>query len=340
MIATMVTANENAMNEHAFAPFVRTLGRGKRARRDLTREEAAEAMTLILRGEATPAQIGALLMLMRVKEETAEELAGFLDACRPRCAERLASLPAVDVDWPGYAGKKKHHPWSLAAARLLAGDGVRILMHGGPAHTPNRRYNDDMLTELGVPLPDCVAEAGAQLERDGLAYLALEHFCEPLSALMMLRFELGLRSPINTLARCLNPAAAPLSMRSVFHPAYLELHLNAARLCGDRNLLLFKGEGGEPEIRPDARTTITGLRHGEPEQAVLSAALPRHAPPGDVSPLHVRAVWRGEAEDQYGVAAIRGTVATVLWGLEKVATLDAGQQAAEALWQARDREAF
>src|SRR5699024_6605370 len=104
---------EDPMSEHAFAPFVRTLGRGKRARRDLTRDEAARAMSLILRGEATPAQLGAFLMLLRVKEETAEELAGFLDACRLVCAERLASLPAVDLDWPGYAGKKKHHPWSL-----------------------------------------------------------------------------------------------------------------------------------------------------------------------------------------------------------------------------------
>lgn len=328
------------MTEHAFAPYVRTLGRGKRARRSLTREEAAEAMGLILNGRATDAQVGAFLMLLRVKEETPEELAGFLDACRPRCAERLAALPPVDVDWPGYAGKKKHHPWYLAAARLLAGHGVRILLHGGPAHTPHRRYSDDMLAELGFALPGSVAEAGAQLERDGLTYLGLDHFCAPLADLLMLRFELGLRSPINTLARSLNPAGAPLSMQSVFHPAYLELHLGAARLCGDRHLLLFKGEGGEPEIRPDARTALTGLRHGEPAEAVLDAALPRQAPPGEVSPTHVRAVWRGETGDDYGVAAIRGAVATVLWGLEKVASLEEGLKAAEALWEARDRQAF
>lgn len=328
------------MSEHPFAPYVRTLGRGKRARRSLTREEAAEAMGLILRGEATPAQVGAFLMLLRVKEETAEELAGFLDACRPLCAENLSTLPAVDVDWPSYAGKKKHHPWYLAAARLLANNGVRVLMHGGPAHTPNRRYSDDMLTELGTALPGSVAEAAEQLDKDGLTYLDLEHVCAPLGPLLMMRFELGLRSPINTLARSLNPAGATLSMQSVFHPAYLELHLGAARQCGDRNLLLFKGEGGELEIRPDARTALTGLRHGAPAEGELAPALSRQAPPGEVSPAHVRAVWRGEAEDAYGVAAIRQTVAAVLWGLEKVATLDEGEKAAEALWEARERGAF
>ena len=77
------------MSEHPFAPYVRTLGRGKRARRSLTREEAADAMAMILRGEAEPAQVGAFLMLLRVKEETTEELAGFLDACRPVCREHL-----------------------------------------------------------------------------------------------------------------------------------------------------------------------------------------------------------------------------------------------------------
>ena len=135
------------MSEHPFAPYVRTLGRGKRARRSLTREEAADAMAMILRGGAESAQIGAFLMLLRVKEETTEELAGFLDACRPVCRERLATLPAVDVDWPSYAGKKKHPPWYLLAARLLADNGVRILMHGGPAHTPNRQYTDTFLAE-------------------------------------------------------------------------------------------------------------------------------------------------------------------------------------------------
>ncbi|HCR80097.1 MAG TPA: glycosyltransferase, partial [Alcanivorax sp.] len=66
-------------------------------------------------------------------------------------------------------------------------------------------------------------------------------------------------------------------------PAYLELHLGAASACGDRNLLLFKGEGGELEIRPDARTALTGLRHGEPADGVLSAAMGRQTPPGEVS---------------------------------------------------------
>ena len=112
-------------------------------------------------------------------------------------------------DWYGFDDA------TLAAARLLAGHGLRILMHGGPAHTPQRRYSDDMLAELGVALPGSVNEAGDQLRDDGFTFLDLKHFCAPLGPLLMMRFELGLRSPINTLARSLNPAGAPLSMQSV-----------------------------------------------------------------------------------------------------------------------------
>lgn len=325
------------MDEHPFAPYVRPLGRGKRARHDLSRAQAREAMGMILDGQAQPAQIGAFLMLLRVKEETPEELAGFLDACRQRCERSFQDFPAVDVDWPSYAGKKKHHPWYLLAARLLADNGVRILMHGGPAHTPHRHYSDQMLGALGADLPDTLDTAAAQLEAEGLTYLDVDRFCAPLGELLMLRFQLGLRSPINTLVRCLNPAGATLSLQSVFHPAYLQLHLGAARILGDQHLLLLKGEGGELEIRPDARTALTGLRHGEPADAILDTTLPRQPSPSGVSIDPLLSLWRGSADDQYGRNAVISTVAAVLWGLERVESLQQGQRAASALWDARER---
>lgn len=325
------------MTEHAFAPFVRTLGRGKRARRSLTREEACDAMQSILHGNVEDIQLGAFLMLLRVKEETPEELAGFLDACRPVCHDALAQLPDVQLDWPSYAGKKKHHPWYLLATVLLAASGIRTFIHGGPAHTPNRVYTDQLLPQLGLPVAQTVAEAHEHLEEHGLAYLPLEQFCQPLARMLTLRYFLGLRSPINTLARSLNPAQAPLSMQSVFHPAYIELHQGAATLAGDRDLLLFKGEGGELEIRPDARTAIQGIRHGEAlESAVIDSAMPRQTPPGDPSADTVLKVWRGEARDEYGEQAVIHTVAVALWGLDKADSLESALKEAAALWENRD----
>ena len=89
---------------HPFARFIAILGRGKSLTRSLTLAEAEEAMTMILAGQARPEQIGAFLMLLRVKEETGEEIAGFVRAVR-------AALPKptirADLDWPSYAGKRR-----------------------------------------------------------------------------------------------------------------------------------------------------------------------------------------------------------------------------------------
>gem|GEM_PF-4474068 len=97
--------------EHPFAQFVRILGKGKRGARNMTREEAREAMGMVLDEKVEDTQLGAFLMLLRHKEESPEELAGFTEAVR----ERLTAPPlAVDIDWPTYAGKKR--PFAVVSA--------------------------------------------------------------------------------------------------------------------------------------------------------------------------------------------------------------------------------
>ena len=102
-IASALTLETPA--EHPFAQFVRILGKGKRGARNLTREEAREAMGMLLDEKAEDTQLGAFLMLLRHKEESPEELAGFAEAVRERLT---APEISVDIDWPTYAGKKRH----------------------------------------------------------------------------------------------------------------------------------------------------------------------------------------------------------------------------------------
>ena len=90
--------------EHPFASFVRILGKGQKGSRGLTQEEAYTAMGMMLDGKVEDTQLGAFLMLLRFKEETAEELAGFTQAVRERVT---APAIAVDIDWPAYAGKRR-----------------------------------------------------------------------------------------------------------------------------------------------------------------------------------------------------------------------------------------
>ena len=215
--------------EHAFAPFIRILGKGKTGTRSLNQGEAQQAFGMILRGEVEPLQIGAFLMLLRVKEESPDELAGFVQACRAHMEIPPQTLKA-DLDWSSYAGKKHQHPWFILSLLLLAQAGHRVFIHGSAGHTPGRLYTEDAMRQLGLPIASNWTDVGQQLDASNLSYLSLAHFCCPLEELMQLRPLLGLRSPVNTLSRMINPLNARASVQSIFHPAYARLHQEADRI--------------------------------------------------------------------------------------------------------------
>lgn len=316
--------------EHPFAAFVRILGKGKRGARDLTRDEAREAMGMLLDGRVEDVQLGAFLMLLRHKEESAEELAGFTEAVRARVA---APAIAVDLDWPSYAGKKRHLPWYLLAAKALAAGGVRIFMHGGGAHTAGRLYSEQMLAALEIPCCADWAEVEAALARGGLAFMPLGAWMPALQRMIDLRNTLGLRSPIHSLARVLNPLGARCALQSIFHPGYQAVHREASRLLGD-HALVIKGDGGEIEANPDAAMHLYGATGGQAwdeEWPALSAQ--RHVKPARLDPAHLLAVWRGEAQDAYGLLAVRASMALALRGLG-LAREEAFARA-DTLWSAR-----
>ncbi len=310
--------------EHPFAEFVRILGKGKRGARGLTREEARAAMTLLLEGKVEDTQLGAFLMLLRHKEESAEELAGFTEALR---AHLQAPRIAVDLDWPSYAGKKRHLPWYLLAAKCLAGNGVRILMHGGGAHTAGRLYTEQLLDLLDIPLCRDWTAVEQALDSRRLAFFPLQDWAPQLQRMIDLRNTLGLRSPIHSLARVLNPLAARCGLQSIFHPGYQAVHREASRLLGD-HAVVIKGDGGEIEVNPDVISHLYGTSAGEAwdeEWPALSAQ--RHVKPASLQPEHLLAVWRGEAQDSYGELAVVATMALALRGL--------GQEREQAFSNAR-----
>lgn len=243
--------------EHPFAQFVRILGKGKRGARSLTREEAREALGMILDGRVEDAQLGAFLMLLRHKEESSEELAGFTEAVRERL--QVPSL-RVDLDWPSYAGKKRHLPWYLLAAKCLAGHGVRILMHGGGAHTAGRLYSEQLLAALEIPLCHDWLQVEQALERGHLAFIPLGAWMPVLQRMIDLRNTLGLRSPIHSLVRLLNPLNADCILQSIFHPGYQETHREASRLLGDRAIVI-KGEAARSKsTRTSSPTCMVATR--------------------------------------------------------------------------------
>ncbi len=318
--------------EHPFAHYVRILGKGKRGARNMTQEEAREAMGMLLDGKVEDTQLGAFLMLMRHKEEGPEELAGFTQAVRARL-----NAPAiqVDLDWPSYAGKKRHLPWYLLAAKCLANNGVRILMHGGGAHTAGRMYSEQVLDVLGITLCRDWAATEQALAQHNLAFFPLQDWMPQLQRMIDLRNTLGLRSPIHSLARVLNPLNARCALQSIFHPGYQAAHRDASQLLGDKAIVI-KGDGGEIEMNPDATSHLYGTEGGsswDEEWPPLSPQ--RHVKPERLDPEHLAAFWRGEVEDNYGRLAVMATMALALRGLDT--PRDEAFAKAEIFWQKRNK---
>ncbi|QCI13408.1 glycosyl transferase family protein [Pseudomonas putida] len=316
--------------EHPFAEFVRILGKGKRGARGLTREEALAAMTLLLEGKVEDTQLGAFLMLLRHKEESAEELAGFTEALRKHLD---APSIAVDIDWPTYAGKRRHLPWYLLAAKCLADNGVRILLHGAGAHTAGRLYTEQVLGLLQIPLCRDWQQVREALDQHQLAFFPLQDWAPQLQRMIDLRNTLGLRSPIHSLARVLNPLGARCGLQSIFHPGYQAVHREASQLLGD-HAIVIRGDGGEIEVNPDTISHLYGTTGGEAwDEEWPAMSERRHVKPSSLEPDQLLAVWRGETEDSYGDLAVVATMALALRGLGS--TQEQAFEKAREYWGAR-----
>jgi anthranilate phosphoribosyltransferase len=324
--------------EHPFAPYVRILARGKTKTRSLTQDEAEGAMRMIVAGDVRPEQLGAFLMLLRLKEETAEEIAGFVVAVR-ETFKLPSSVPKVDLDWSSYAGKRRQLPWFLLSVLLLAENGTKVFMHGAEGHTPGRVYVRDTLNALGLPVAKSFDAAAQQIGSNGFAYLPLEHLSKPLRDMIDLRPILGLRSPVHSLARLLNPFDAPNVLQGIFHRGFMETHQVAAQILGFDSVAVFRGEGGEVERRPNKETEVGTVNLGKLGQEFWPQILDQsfQAADEDMDINLLAQVWRGDAENEYGVAAVMGTLAIALRLVDPSMSQEAANEQAMIFWQKRNR---
>lgn len=326
--------------QHPFAKFVAILARGKTKTRSLTLDEAQESMAMILNGETEREQVGAFLMLLRLKEETPEEIAGFTLGART-VFDLPDNMPTVDIDWSSYAGKRVQLPWFILSALALAGAGFRVFMHGTSGHTPGRVYTQEVLEELGVPISPTLSDAADQLVSHNFAYAPLQAISPVLRDLIQLRPILGLRSPVHSFARMLNPFNASMLTQGIFHRGFMDVHAGAAMLLNQPHMAVFRGDGGEFERRPN-KPTVVWSTHGtaDPFEETWPALLPNPHQPADseMDTSELVKIWSGEAQNEYGIAAITGSMAITLKTLGKVETTDAAQKMAQDIWQARDKD--
>ncbi|MDY6858609.1 MAG: glycosyl transferase family protein [Pseudomonadota bacterium] len=312
--------------------YIHAMGRGPGRARSLSRDEAADAMRQILAGEAAPEAVGALLMLMRYRGETAEEIAGFVSALRDTLPAWEGPRPALD--WPSYAaGRTRGVPWFLLSARLVAQAGVPVLLHGWNSHQNPIASVRGALDVAGIPAAEDMADAARRLGDGGITYLPLEAFSPRAFELLRLRDVLGLRSAINTVLRVLNPAGAPASVQGVFHPPYRDLQADAGALLGQARLTVIKGGGGEFERHPSKDVTLFGLRDGAVWQGAAGPiwdGTRRLADDAHV-PQDLARLWDGTLDDPFAEAVVLGTAALAL----ETAGLPEPDTLARELWRSR-----
>jgi anthranilate phosphoribosyltransferase len=273
---------------------------------------------------------------MRVKEETAEEVAGFSRAVR-NSLTRHTSLPAVDLDWASYAGKRRQLPWYLLSALLLSSHGTKVLMHGIGGGSEGRIYIPQAMQALGLRTAATLEDASTQIAKANFSFIPLNALNGELDRILNLKSLLGLRSPVHTIIRMLNPLAAPASIMGIFHPGYDETHQRAAALLGDHNLAVFKGEGGEAERNPDAPCNVKMLLDGnmlEEEWPALFSS--KHMKDETMDASRLAKLWCGEIEDEYGTASVLGTAAIALRTLRRAHSIADAEAQAAHLWESRN----
>jgi len=331
--------NTTYYEEHAFAPYIRILGKGKNGTRPLTREEAFDAMKMMIEDKVEPEQLGAFMMLMRIKEETREELAGFVEAIKTAFPQD--KLTDVDIDWSSYAGKRRHLPWFALSALLLAENGIRIFMHGAFGHTNERIYMKDVLPALGLNAAQSFEEAAEQIKQHNFAYMDLGDVSPQLNRIMNLRPLMGLRSPVHTVARMLNPLNAPYMLQGIFHPGYRPVHQEAALLLNQPYMAVLKGEGGEIERNPDLECLVQSVHNGELSDETWPPLFKqRHVKDENMDLNRLAALWRGEIEDEFAQGTVTGTTAVALRLMGKADSIETAQKMAEEMWANRAKDKY
>ena len=297
-------------------PFIARLAVGE----TLTDVEAEAAFDVIMSGEATPAQIGALLMAMRVRGETVAELTGAVRAMRARMASIKAPADAIDVCGTGGDGAGTLNV-SSAVTFVVAGCGVTVAKHGNRALS-SRTGGADVLTALGVNVDAPLASLSDILKEAGCVFLfaprhhpSMRHAAGP-------RVELGTRTIFNLLGPLANPARVRRQLTGVFSPSWTQPMAEALAALGHEAAWIVHGAGLD-ELTVAGHSHVTALQGGkitsfrvEPEDAGLPRSPIEAIKGGDAAfnAAALAALLRGERGAYRDTVLLNAAAALVVAG--------------------------
>lgn len=274
-------------------------------RRDLTRDEAAAVMNEILSGQATPAQMAAFLVGLRLKGETVDEVVGCVSSLRQNAKTVRPKTPFyIDTCGTGGDGSRTFNV-STVVAFVAAGAGIPVAKHGNRS-VSSSCGSADLLEAWGVPLEASPEAAARCLDEIGIVFLFAPAFHPAARHVAAVRKEIGVRTIFNLIGPLSNPANAPGQVMGVYDPAWVPLAAEVLRACGSRSAMVVHGDGGLDELSLTGESTVATLRDGRITTARVrpeDADLPRR---NSLDDLRVSNVDESRAMAERALAGEKG----------------------------------
>ncbi len=290
---------------------------------DLTRDLARAAMEQILAGEATPAQISALAVALRMKGETPDEIAGMAEAMRRRVAPiRTRRSPLLDTCGTGGDNAGTFNI-STTVAIVTASCGVAVAKHGNRA-VSSRTGSADVLETLGVPIDLTPESAGRSLDILGITFLFAPNYHTALRHAAVPRREIGVRTVFNVLGPLTNPAGATRQLLGVYTDTLVRPVAEVLRELGSERAWVVHGRDGLDELTVFGRSHVAELRDGEIREfdidpATLGLAHTERTSVGGgdaaANAARIRAVLAGEKGAARDIVVLNTAAALVVAGV-------------------------
>ncbi|ETR75284.1 anthranilate phosphoribosyltransferase [Afipia sp. P52-10] len=290
----------------------------------LTRQEAADAFDRMMSGEATPSQMGGLLMALRVRGETVDEITGAVSAMRSRMLRVTAPKEAVDIVGTGGDGSGSVNV-STCASFVVAGAGVPVAKHGNRALS-SKSGAADVLSALGVKIELTPDEVGRCIRDAGIGFMFAPTHHPAMRNVGPTRVELATRTIFNLLGPLSNPAGVTRQMVGVFSRQWVQPLAEVLRNLGAESIWVVHGSDGLDEITLSGPTAVAALENGQirtfeitPEDAGLPRAHADALKGGDAAAnaVSLRGVLEGKPSAYRDVALLNAAAAFVVAGHAK-----------------------
>ena len=290
----------------------------------LSRHEAVSAFDSMMSGEATPSQMGGLLMALRVRGETVEEITGAVSAMRAKMLRVKAPPEAIDVVGTGGDGSGSVNV-STCASFIVAGAGVPVAKHGNRALS-SRSGSADVLSSLGVKIDISPEHVGRCVEEAGIGFMFAPAHHPAMKNVGPTRVELATRTIFNLLGPLSNPAGVTRQMVGVFSKQWVQPLAQVLKNLGSESVWVVHGSDGLDEITLTGPTFVAALEKGNirsfevtPEQAGLKCVAGEMLKGADAhaNAIALKSVLDGMPSPYRDVALLNAAAALIVAGHAK-----------------------